>query len=197
MNYFETNLIKYEDAIRLHFDDTGGTAWLTLQNYGFVLGGRCDAVETIIIGQAHMGYFQPEYIPTSVGYINPNADWRSISISKLLDAIDVIRFQLVIIDICKKRQDKVVFRENADDNPDCKSDMTLSRAGLVERIMEALRRLKWLDESSNELKNPFNTRTEISSRLRGILEGRDVQIIRDVFINLHRQQNLWVNASGS
>src|ERR1700759_4889763 len=53
--YKDRNLIKYEDAIQLHFDSSGKMAWLTMKNYGLVFwewpwANDWDAVEQITIG---------------------------------------------------------------------------------------------------------------------------------------------------
>jgi len=56
--YNDDNLIKYEDAIVLHFDQTGEMAWLTMKNYGLVFWEwiwaenpkRWDEVKEITIG---------------------------------------------------------------------------------------------------------------------------------------------------
>jgi Abnormal spindle-like microcephaly-assoc'd, ASPM-SPD-2-Hydin len=80
--YNSKNLIRYEDAIRLHYDDKGKTAWLTLTNYGFVFGTTTPDVVSVV----------------TVGTRAKPAYHKTISISEHLNANDVVRLQVAILE---------------------------------------------------------------------------------------------------
>jgi hypothetical protein len=108
--YNDLNLIKYDDAIRLHFDDTGKMAWLTMKNYGLAFwecgwAKNWDSVEEITVG-VPAGTLNPtECVMFSgkiktlsaaeVGQLTPHP--ISISISAFLDAADIINLQVLIL----------------------------------------------------------------------------------------------------
>nr|WP_315186926.1 choice-of-anchor D domain-containing protein [uncultured Albidiferax sp.] len=101
--YSDANLIRYEEAIQLHFDSTGKTAWLTLKNYGWVFGVRpFDAIKQVTVGVS-VDHVRLDHDAAALAFIEvvgftPDTfrPYQSgpISISAMLDAIDVIRFQV-------------------------------------------------------------------------------------------------------
>src|SRR5271170_48948 len=91
-SYNNTNLIKYEDTIRIHFDQTGKSAWLTLMNYGVVFGEKPpDAAMVVTVG-----------IPGTAPYP------QTISIGAMLDAINVIKFQVAILEFTSGMEKEVL-----------------------------------------------------------------------------------------
>jgi hypothetical protein len=105
------NLLRYEDTIQLHFDQTGKTAWLTMKNYGVVFyqwpwaDGSWNRVIEVTVG-----------IPsTTDGKLPLDCDFRAtlqklgiksgefteylgtISIGEMLDATGVINFQVKML----------------------------------------------------------------------------------------------------
>jgi hypothetical protein len=75
--YTDKNLVKYEETIVLHFDESGKTAWLTMENYGGVFHVvDVDEKTTATIGVPS----KPEHLGT-------------ISIGEMLGVLDVIKFQ--------------------------------------------------------------------------------------------------------
>jgi hypothetical protein len=109
--YNDDNLIKYEDAIVLHFDQTGEMAWLTMKNYGLVFWEwiwaenpkRWDEVKEITIG-VPAGMLNPAERVTFLRKIkNTMTDGEvsqlrpypfSISLSGFLDVFQIIGFQV-------------------------------------------------------------------------------------------------------
>jgi hypothetical protein len=86
--YTDKNLIKYEDTIQLHFDQTGGHAWLTLKNYGGIFDKKpVDVVTETTIGKP----VKPEFSQT-------------ISIGEMLDVINVIHFQVYVVSTVTERR---------------------------------------------------------------------------------------------
>jgi hypothetical protein len=107
--YTNSNLIRYGETIQLHFDQTGKIAWLTLKNYGYVFGTQpFDAVKQATIGipagdgprplsrdqQSEYNKFAQDH-GFKPGELKPLG--RPISIGAMLDAIDVIKFQVAIL----------------------------------------------------------------------------------------------------
>jgi len=75
--YNDKNLVKYEETIVLHFDESGKTAWLTMENYGGVFHVvDVDEKTTATIG-----------VPSKLEYLG------TISIGEMLGVLDVIKFQ--------------------------------------------------------------------------------------------------------
>jgi hypothetical protein len=81
--------IEYKDTIRLHFDKKVETAWLTLKNYGVVFGAPSRSKLTKDVRVVTVG------TPAVERYTD------TISIGQMLDATDVIKLQVGILDIVK------------------------------------------------------------------------------------------------
>jgi hypothetical protein len=94
--YSDANLIKYEEAIQLHFDTKGKIAWFTLKNYGVVFHmfpwapqQRSHQVVEITIGvPAGSKFDAARLLPLK----------RTIDISAMLDVFDVIKFQVKLLE---------------------------------------------------------------------------------------------------
>lgn len=115
--YSEKNLIKYEDAIVLHFDLTGTIAWVTMKNYWevfhrFPWATSEPRVKTITIG-IPAGQLDPEQCdlfaqqsvltwyeltPDQVRKLRPNK--ITFSISQYLDVFDVMKLQVDLLKRC-------------------------------------------------------------------------------------------------
>jgi hypothetical protein len=87
--YADHYLIEYKDTIRLHFDTKVETAWLTLKNYGVVFGAGARSRLTKDVRVVTVG----------TPAVEPYTD--TISIGQMLDATDVIKLQVGILDIVK------------------------------------------------------------------------------------------------
>lgn len=75
------NLVKYEDAILLHFSEKMKTAWLTLKNYSSVFGTDTpDAVAVVTVGTPSDKEYQ-----------------LAFSLSQFLNFADVIKLQIAIL----------------------------------------------------------------------------------------------------
>jgi len=79
--YNSKHLVKYEDAIVLHFDFLLLYAWLKLRNYGGLFNQKPPDIVT----------------EASVGKESKPAFHLAVNISAMLDAVDVIKFQLAIM----------------------------------------------------------------------------------------------------
>ena len=107
--YLNANLIRYEDAIRLHFHAKHRVAWLTLRNYGFVFHRLpwvvvLDTVYEVTIGIPVHAFTEEELRPFKIdrGLRPLLVDWElseSFSISACLDAPEVIKFQQRAIEL--------------------------------------------------------------------------------------------------
>lgn len=107
--YGDKNLIRYGEAIQLHFDPTGTIGWLTLKNYGFVFhrfpwAQPLIGVKHIVVGipagtldlrEAQKFAELAEIDVAQVMALQPPA--RTISISAMLDVIEIIKFQTQIL----------------------------------------------------------------------------------------------------
>ena len=111
-SYNNTNLIKYEDTIRLHFarrrerneiasdcsrlefqawkTEADLIAWLTLKNYGYALG---EIPQNEVLEVTFGDPCSEEYIPC----------WDTISIGDILDAVHVVRFQRKLMQMMRDR----------------------------------------------------------------------------------------------
>lgn len=109
--YLNAKLIRYEDAIRLHFDKNHRIAWLTLRNYGFVFHRLpwvviFDAVYEVTIGIPVQGFTKDELdrfkLDRGLRPLYKLVDWEhseSFSISACLDVPEVIKFQQRAIEL--------------------------------------------------------------------------------------------------
>lgn len=111
--YTDKNLIRYEQAIQLHFDSTFEIAWLTLQNYGLVFhrwpwAHDFNQVKTITIGIPAGAFTSEEAVDFKQRF--PKCKIRPVqlpktladplgpfSISAKLDVRDIIAFQTHLI----------------------------------------------------------------------------------------------------
>lgn len=109
--YSNANLIRYEEAIQLHFDANHRVAWLKLRNYGLVFHrlpwiGVLDTVYTVTIGIPVQGFTNEELdrfkLDRRYRPLYELVDWKhseSFSISACLDAPEVIKFQQRAIEL--------------------------------------------------------------------------------------------------
>lgn len=153
-NYNDRNLLRYEDAIRLHFDTTGEFAWLTLKNYGFVFGTEpAYAVRMVTVG-----------VPAAENGALPEAEQdrkllltrglndgefkpypQTISISARFDAIDVIKLQVAILTITSKYRITNIFTRRA---------IIFDVIGkAVERLLQRSYKQTYWDNDKNFFKN--------------------------------------------
>jgi hypothetical protein len=113
-HYGDENLIKYEETIQLHFDTRLMMAWLTLKNYTLVFHRRSwgaskdtwNDVMKITIGipagelspKECQAFAQDSGLDEGIVRILKRSD-KIISISAMLDAVAIIKFQVQILSI--------------------------------------------------------------------------------------------------
>ncbi|MFZ0312728.1 MAG: hypothetical protein WAL85_08490 [Candidatus Korobacteraceae bacterium] len=92
--YTDDRLIKYEHTIRLHFDNTGELAFLTLRNY--------------------RGLFEQSnpFLPVDIVIGTPKEIGSTISIGEMLDCDQVIQFQMEVLKLSRNVGQNFISRKD-------------------------------------------------------------------------------------
>jgi hypothetical protein len=137
--YTDERLVKYEHTIRLHFDNTGELAFLTLRNYRG------------LFGQSN------PFLPVDIVIGTPKEIGSTISIAEMLDCDQVIQFQMEVLKLSRNlgqnfisRQDMTALIATTLTNMGCKNLQPIQGAFAANDRYFYLNTLSALQESLKE-----------------------------------------------